>query len=435
MNNLKPVEIKEYYITRVSAGMARYFWNNIFGEIFKILKSNEIENSKDDLEKAIKSGAIWYKDGAFRTSTRFSNNVAKTLEQLGAKYSRNAFYISLKQLPQSYINLLNAVNTSILHKCYNIESYLAGLAPVLEKLTVRDFIQETVTDMIKSLQLDIIKSAQEYKIPVIELGLTSPDVKLPKQKRINIETYWKEQDKRAEEIRKAILKSSKPEEKIFLKQKLFEQQKEAFQNAPQLDVKINELELDKESKKIAEDYVYNMNYWVKKWEVKNIVKMRQDVLDLVQKGTRASEIQTYFEKKWHIVAKSKAKFLADNESHLVGSVIKANEYKKLGCTTFKWGRSSSKEKRKLHEKYYDKIFEFDNPPVINEELNIKGLPRQIWNCKCHMLAVAPDISDLFEQREVVRNAKRNVIRYIKYKIDNSRQCNNTAWRYRRYGER
>ena len=433
-DTLRPVEMNEFYIRRIASGMAKYFWDAIFEKIFQILKSNEVTNSKDELKNAIKSGQVWYKDGAFRTSKRFSNAVSSILEKLGAKYKNNAYFINLHSLPSDYIYLINTVNSLALNKSYLIENYLAGLAPILNKLTVNDYIEANVENMVKQLQISIIKSAQEKKIPVIELDLVSPKIRIPKAKRINIEKYWEDQDNKALNIQKAILKAPNEADKIILKQQLFEHRKKTFENVPQIDVSISEIELDKESAKIAHDYVYNMNYWVKKWEVKNIVKMRQDVLDMVQKGVRVPELQTYFEKRWK-VSKDKALFLADNESHLVGSVIKANEYQKMGCTQFKWGRSSSKEKRKSHEKLYNRIFDFDNPPVIDEKLDIKGFPRQIWNCKCHMLIVPPSLNGLFEQEEEVRNAKRNYFEHIKYKIRNSKQRNYNSWRYRRYGER
>ena len=161
--------------------------------------------------------------------------------------------------------------------------------------------------------------------------------------------------------------------------------------------------------------------------------MRQDVADMVQKGERVPAIQEYFEKRWK-VAKDKANFLAVNESHLAGSVIKATSYQELGCNSFVWGRSSSKEKRKLHEEYYGETFTFDNPPIIDEKLGITGLPRQIWNCKCHMLIKPPTLAEILDKTEEVRNAKRNIFTRLRYKIRNSKQCNNTAWRYRRLGE-
>ena len=153
--------------------------------------------------------------------------------------------------------------------------------------------------------------------------------------------------------------------------------------------------------------------------------MREDVVNMVQEGARVPTLEAYFLKRWK-VARDKAHFLAVNESHLAASVIKATQYQQAGCTQFKWGRSSSKEKRPLHEEYYDKIFEFENPPIIDEKLGITGLPRQIWNCKCHMLPVVPDIQTI----KKVRNAKRNIFE----KIFNSKQCDNYPWRYRRFGE-
>ena len=169
-----------------------------------------------------------------------------------------------------------------------------------------------------------------------------------------------------------------------------------------------------------------MNYWVKKWEVKNIIEMRKDVADMVQMGKRIDEVAKYFEKRWKI-AKNKAYFLAFNESHLASSVIEATQYQMLGCTQFELGRSTAIEKRKLQKEYYGKIFSFDNPPIIDEKLGIKGLPRQIWNCQCQIIPVVPTVAEIMKQKEQVKNAKWNI-------IGNNKQRNNTNWRYRRYGE-
>ena len=44
METLRPVEVSEYYIDRVASGMSKYFWDNIFKEIFAILKDNKTPN-------------------------------------------------------------------------------------------------------------------------------------------------------------------------------------------------------------------------------------------------------------------------------------------------------------------------------------------------------------------------------------------------------
>lgn len=161
---------------------------------------------------------------------------------------------------------------------------------------------------------------------------------------------------------------------------------------------------DKWTKKIVKDYVYNMNFWVKKWKAKEIIKMRRDVLEMVQSGARTETIQKYFEKEWKI-AKDKAAFLARNESEIASSVLKAVHYQRQGCTHFFWLKSTSKEKRELHLEYAKEtgnkygvggtnIFSFADPPII-EQLKIgtgkdakyipqpggqRGLPGQTYNC-------------------------------------------------------
>lgn len=434
METLRPVEISEYYINRIASAMSKYFWDNIFKGIFEILKDKTIQNTKNDLLIALRSGKVWYEDGAFRTQKRFSNKVSQTLEEMGAVFKRNAYYIDRRKIPIDVRNLIDFVKADAIRKGLSVEEYMAGLLTALSELSPEQVIKTIAFQMFKKLEVDILKSAQEKKLPVIELEITKPNIKISRAKQKELQEYWKKRDEQAKVIRDKIAQTDDEDKKQELREKLAEHQRKTFENAPQVEIKLDEYKLNKTSEKLAQDYVYNMNYWVKKWEVKDIIKMRQEVADMVKRGARVPELQEYFIKHWK-QSKSKALFLATNESHLAGSVIQATQYQQLGCTQFKWGRSASKEKRKLHEQYYGKIFSFDNPPIIDEKLGIRGLPRQIWNCKCFMLCVAPSFDEYLKKKEEIQNAKRNIIGYIQYQIRNSKQRNNSAWRYRRYGER
>ena len=450
METLRPAEVSEYYINRVASGMSRYFWNNIFKEIFDILKDKTIQNSKDDVINGLKSGRIWYENGAFRG--KFDNAISKTLEEMGAKFRNGAYYISKALIPYEYVTVIDFITVQGIAKAERITSFLTGLGFVLSKIDLKDYIESAVELMFRKLQLDIIQSAQEKKVPVIELGIVQPSVKLPKEKTKPVEDYWKEKEKQAAKLhdnwKKASEKlnklktqkgvTSKDYEDVVKKEEkaskeLAEFQADKYKNAPQLDFTIDDIALDAQSKKIAEDYTYNMKYWVQKWEAKNIIEMRKDVLKMIQEGARVPRIEEYFQKRWGI-AKNKAHFLAVNESHLAGSVIKATQYQMSGCPGYKWGRSSSKEKRKLHEHYYGKYFTWDDKPILDEKLGIRGYPRQIWNCGCQMLVVPPTLEQIINKHTEVRNAKRNIFTKIKYTIKNSTQRNNNAWRYRRFGQ-
>lgn len=394
METLKPVEVSEFYIKRISSGLTRYFWENIFNPIFKILKDDAVYNDKSAVIEAINSGKIYYEHGAFRTKSTFNSEISKELQELGAVYRNYAYYIERSMLPARYEQAISFVFAKEAAKVTAINNLLINLSKNLEPVTVGEFIEKAVEVAFKKLEKDIISSAVEKKVPVIELGIVKPKANIPKAQIKKIEEYWKTAGKKTDR----------------------------YINAPEIEIDLPAL--DEQSAKIAKDYVYNMQFWVKKWEVKNIAKMRQDVLKMVQDGARVPTIQNYFEQRWGI-AKRKANFLALNESHLAASVIKATRYQQMGCKRFRWGRSTSKEKRKLHETYYGQVFEYANPPIIDEKLNIRGLPRQIWNCRCSQEPVI----DRININEVI-NAKRNIFN----KLLNHKQCDNYPYRYRKFGE-
>jgi hypothetical protein len=434
-NTFDKVEIKEYYIKRVASGMRKYFFDNIFKSIFEVIKSNSVVNSKSALINAIRNHRIYYKDGAFRTDTRFSNDIAKTLENMGAVYKSGSYFIEKNKIPLEITQALSIAANQAIFKLSAIKTILSTLDT--SKIDLEPYITVAVQEMYKTLEKDIVKSALKKQVPVIELGLVKPKIDIPKAQYKNVESYWKEQDKKAEELKKEIKKADKKGlDTAELKEKLEELNAETYQNAPDIKLEIDNIELDEQSKKIATDYTYNMKYWVKNWEAKNIIKMREDVLSMVQKGARVPEIEKYFLKRWKI-AGDKAYFLAKNESHLASSVIQKTQYEKLGSNRFKWGRSSAKEKRELHKEYYGKTFYFDDPPIIDEKLGIKGLPRQIWNCLCHMEIVVPTLAELQNRRNKIKNEKTLTGKLINAttSIFKSKQCDNYLNRYRRFDQR
>lgn len=444
----KPVEIRKEYINAITKGMTSYFWERMFKPMFSILEGNNTINSKNDLIQAINSGKIYYENGAFKTDGTFSNVVAAELENLGAKFKYGAYYISQAALTPEISHAISFITAREAIKIAALNRLLAGLENSVDDVPLEPFIENTVNIAFRQLEKDIIKSAVEKKIPVVQLGIAQPKIKVSKDKAKEIEAYWQDKEETADKLHKKWAKANEEldkakqtkgisaqdynkavEKEEKASKELAQHQQEKYANAPNLDIETDNIEINYQSKKIAEDYVYNMKYWVKNWEVNNIIKMRQDISEMVSKGARVPTIQKYIEKRWKIASK-KAAFLAENESNLVASVIKSARYQEMGSTQFKWGRSSSKEKRKLHKEYYGKIFEYTNPPIIDERLGIKGLPRQIWNCKCHLIPVLPD-SDRITR---IINAKRNIFTKIKYKIKNSLQRNNSAWRYRRFGQ-
>ena len=265
--------------------------------------------------------------------------------------------------------------------------------------------------MFKKLQVDLEETTKERKVPVIDVSVDIPEIDIADTDFQKIDDYHQ---------------LTKEERKNL--------------EVPKLN--LDEVVIDKRAKKIAEDYTYNMDYWVKNWKAKEITVMRRDVLEMTQNGARTETIKKYFMNRWGI-AERKAEFLARNESGIASSVLKATHYQDMGCTHFKWLRSTSKEKRELHLEYAKEtgnkygiggtnIFAFDNPPIIDERTGQRGLPQQTYNCSCGMVGIKNP--QYYINRKKAENAKRNIFTKIKYAIENSMQRNNYPWRYRRFGQ-
>ncbi len=412
VDSFKPVQISEYFLRQIAAGLKKEIYDTVFKQIFEVLNSKTVYNDKKTLTNAIQSGRIYYENGAFKSNKPFSNAVADELEKLGAKYRNGAYYIDRALLPVEIENSLAIVAAKETAKIAALNGLLARLAATVgQETAVKLFIEKTVDRMFKKLQVDLEESTKERKVPVIDVSVNIPKIDIADTDFQKIDEYHQ---------------LTKEERKNL--------------EVPKLN--LDEVVIDKRAKKIAEDYTYNMDYWVKNWKAKEIVKMRRTVLHMTQNGARTETIKKYFMNRWGI-AERKAEFLARNESGIASSVLKATHYQDMGCTHFKWLRSTSKEKRELHLEYAKEtgnqygiggtnIFAFDNPPIIDERTGQRGLPQETYNCSCNLVGVKNP--QYYINRKRIENAKRNIFTKIKYAIENSMQRNNYPWRYRRFGQ-
>ena len=512
VETFKPVRISEYFLKQIAAGLKKEMYESMFKYIFEVVNDKTINNSLSVLENALNSGRIYYQNGAFRSNKPFSNILASELENLGAKFQYGAYYIDIALLPAGVQSALNSVAAREAMKIAALNSVLLKLSQTAgQKTNVKAFIEKSVEQMFKKLQVDLEDSTALKQVPIIDISVEIPNLEVSEKKLEDITKYWEETDKEAEilhtkwfsKVKEAEriedeLKSAKGKDKNNLqkqlnrintekendRQQLADFREAQRKNAPKINLNtdvtglnkeyntesednpspvddnknfnLDDIKLDKKAQKIAWDYTYNMDYWVKNWKAREIVKMRRTVLHMVQKGERWEAIQEYLQDRWKI-AKNKAVFLARNESGLASSVLKATHYQEMGCTHFKWFKSTSKEKRELHLEYAKEtgnqygiggtnIFAFDNPPII-EQIKVgegkdakylpkpngqRGLPQQTYNCECDFIGIKN--IEYYINRQKIENAKRNIFTKIKYAIQNSLQRNNNPWRYRRLGE-
>lgn len=450
-DTFKPVRINEYFLKQIAAGLKKEIYDSMFKPIFEILGNITVFNDKKTLTNAINSGRIYYENGAFRSSKPFSNAVADELEKLGAKYRNGAYYIERAMLPVEIENTLSLVAVREAAKVAALNGLLLRLADTLGQDTaVKLFIEKAAERMFKKLQTDLEESTSIKQVPVIDVSVDIPEIDITDNIFEGIDDLHPFDDSYDRATGK---KNKKGKGKGGNNPPKDNKGVEETPKPKPPKISLDDVVIDKRAKKIAQDYTYNMDYWVKNWKAKEIVKMRRDVLDMVQKGARTETIKKYFQSRWGI-AERKAEFLARNESGIASSVIKAAHYQDMGCTHFMWLKSTSREKRPLHLEYAKEtdnqygiggtnIFSFADPPIIEQiktgESYIpkpngqKGLPQQTYNCSCNLVGVKN--LQYYINRQKIENAKRNIFTKIKYAIENSMQRHNNPWRYRRFGER
>lgn len=89
-----------------------------------------------------------------------------------------------------------------------------------------------------------------------------------------------------------------------------------------------------------------------------------------------------------VVAEKRAKLIAVDQVRKATSALNDARLKKLGVKRFRWVHSGGgKEPRKLHLEYDGRVFDLDNPPVIDERTGERGLPGQLINCRCRMAPI------------------------------------------------
>ena len=297
-------------------------WQWYYKPILDVLKPNEVINDNNIVYEALRSGQLYYQNGGFYSkSGRFSNNIAKELEKMGARYSRYArsYRIAQDKLPNNLIWTIETINA------------------------------KTYSDVVAASQI-MIKTLGNLDEAIKNLKLTdiAEEMILNLEKRVNDN-----------------LKANKIET-----------------IAPKMT--------DFRAREFAKNYTDNLEYYIKKWQPEEIIKMREKVGQMALDGESRITIANYIKAQFK-VSQRKAKFLARNESSIAVAEYLGAKYQEEGFTEFKWITNLDGRERKLHKELNGKIFRFDDPPVIyiDEKRGTiqKGLPGETYNCRCTFIPV------------------------------------------------
>lgn len=160
--------------------------------------------------------------------------------------------------------------------------------------------------------------------------------------------------------------------------------------ARKIEIPVNMSEDSK--RRMATEYSQNMNLWIKKWCEEEIQELRGKVEQNAEGGYRFDRLIGAIQSRYS-VSKSKAQFLARQETSLFVSKFREEHFGDAGITRYRWRTSHDervrpapwvKGKARLdnHRILDGKIFYYSSPPVVDMASGRRANPGQDYNCRC-----------------------------------------------------
>ena len=133
--------------------------------------------------------------------------------------------------------------------------------------------------------------------------------------------------------------------------------------------------------RLAADYNANMKLWIKKFSAEEIENLRGVVEKNALQGYRFKGLVDDIEHRY-AVSKSKANFLARQETSLFMSKFRKQRYGDAGITSYTWSTSHDERVRDRHRHLDGKVFQYADPPIVDEATGRRGNPGEDFNCRC-----------------------------------------------------
>lgn len=125
----------------------------------------------------------------------------------------------------------------------------------------------------------------------------------------------------------------------------------------------------------------NAELAIKGFAKERIPALRRMVEESAVEGFRASGLTSMIQAEIGI-GRRRAAFIARQETSLFVSKYKEQKYRGMGCVRYRWLTSNDERVRKDHQALNNKIFSYDDPPIVNRSTGNRANPGEDFNCRC-----------------------------------------------------
>ena len=133
--------------------------------------------------------------------------------------------------------------------------------------------------------------------------------------------------------------------------------------------------------RIAKEWATNLNLYIVDWEKEAILGLRQKVEANTMRGQRAENLVKMIQET-HGVSKTKAHFLARQETSLLVSKMREERFTSIGCETYTWRGVDDARERPDHKMLNGTIHNWNSPPVTNRQTGARNNPGEDFGCRC-----------------------------------------------------
>jgi SPP1 gp7 family putative phage head morphogenesis protein len=137
---------------------------------------------------------------------------------------------------------------------------------------------------------------------------------------------------------------------------------------------------------LKKDYTQNIKLYIKDFAQEHIEKLRGEVEQNAMSGYRAKELEERLRVKYG-ASRSKAKFLAKQETSLFMSKSRRERFLDAGVEFYRWDSLGDRRVRPDHRKLNGRIFQFGDPPVSDSSTGKRAEPGEDFGCRCRAVAL------------------------------------------------
>lgn len=138
------------------------------------------------------------------------------------------------------------------------------------------------------------------------------------------------------------------------------------------------------AERLRVEYTENIKLSISGFAQDDAEALRKGLQKLVYEGAPRADVMAFIGAKLN-VTKERAKYIARQETALFTSKLKESQYRGAGIDEYRWSTVGDNRVRNRHKALNNKIFKWDDPPVVDVDTGKRGHPGEDYNCRCQAI--------------------------------------------------